>query len=701
MLLVCALLPAAGASAQTTVSWSVTVPDRPVFFAGDPRESVFVFGACPVSVGCRAVLTPDVPARVVIASVGAEKLGLWSPFDREKYVFRLVFDTGVDRATLTQDAHFAFVGTGGPATAQWRFLAQTPGPTATVNLDAGRSLDVTLLPWGGDFTQVTQSADIAAEVVLRVPSTQPGTTIKVSTTADDAHGNGNCTLREAIIAANTDSAVDRCPAGSGADRIIVPAGTYVLSLAGPGDDSALTGDLDVASTVSIRGAGADTTIIDGGSFDWPDSDRVFQVLDGADLTLSRVTIRGGHCWNGGGIFNAGRLMVVDGRVRDNVTSENASDVCRTLGALGGGGGIHSLGVLTITRSAVSGNAAAVDTQDQSGGGVLNRGSATIEASEVKENFGAAGGGIMNYGDLEVTDTEIGHNSARFWGAGLTNRGHADLLRTTVSGNVDGGILNEGGALVLRNSTVSGNHSMRVAGSVIDWAGTAEIFSSTIADNTSSRAPNCDGPPCLPPVSGLSGRPRLTNTVVSNPGYGDCWDPIVSLGNNLDHDGSCGLDAPGDLPSTDPRLGPLADNGGVTPTHALLVGSPAIDHIPVSQCGSATDQRGVPRPQPNPKLSRCDIGAYEFSPAGDILLMIEDVLRLGAEKRMLQAQVDTLANGLKLVWRDAAAGQSGAACARLDDVTTTVVRFADEGHLDQAVGQSLLDDATRIRALLCP
>jgi len=66
---------------------------------------------------------------------------------------------------------------------------------------------------------------------------------------------------------------------------------------------------------------------------------------------------------------------------------------------------------------------------------------------------------------------------------------------------------------------------------------------------------------------------------------------------------------------DPLLGPLQVNGGPTETHALLSGSPAIDHIPVLDCTDTggtpitTDQRGVARPQG----SSCDIGAYEFEP----------------------------------------------------------------------------------------
>src|SRR5262245_1907614 len=77
-------------------------------------------------------------------------------------------------------------------------------------------------------------------------------TIVVTTLADDTTVNGNCTLREAVIAANTDAAVDACAAGSGADVITVPAGTYVLTLVGAGEDGAATGDLDLTADVEIE-----------------------------------------------------------------------------------------------------------------------------------------------------------------------------------------------------------------------------------------------------------------------------------------------------------------------------------------------------------------------------------------------------------------------------------------------------------------
>jgi hypothetical protein len=60
------------------------------------------------------------------------------------------------------------------------------------------------------------------------------------------------------------------------------------------------------------------------------------------------------------------------------------------------------------------------------------------------------------------------------------------------------------------------------------------------------------------------------------GGGDGEGPVASGGHNIDSDGSRGLTAAGDMPNTDPLLGPLADNGGPTLTHALLPGSPAID-----------------------------------------------------------------------------------------------------------------------------
>ena len=66
--------------------------------------------------------------------------------------------------------------------------------------------------------------------------------IVVDSTADDVMPNGNCTLREAVLAANADAAVDTCTAGSGADVIVLPADVYSLSRSGSSEDGAASGD---------------------------------------------------------------------------------------------------------------------------------------------------------------------------------------------------------------------------------------------------------------------------------------------------------------------------------------------------------------------------------------------------------------------------------------------------------------------------
>jgi hypothetical protein len=108
---------------------------------------------------------------------------------------------------------------------------------------------------------------------------------------------------------------------------------------------------------------------------------------------------------------------------------------------------------------------------------------------------------------------------------------------------------------------------------------------------------------------------LSNNTAANPTQGTCEQffpgQLTSLGFNVVSDASCAdMTAGGDLMSTAANLGPLQMNGGPTATHALLVGSPAINHAPL--CGVAADQRGVARPQ----LGACDSGAFELT-AGDI------------------------------------------------------------------------------------
>jgi len=141
----------------------------------------------------------------------------------------------------------------------------------------------------------------------------------VTKTADTADGtcDSDCSLREAIIAAN---------AAAGADTITLPAGTYTLSIAGTDEDAAATGDLDVTDDLTITGAGAASTIVEAcDSSGGPCSgiDRVFEIWS-ATVEISGVTIRNGDAGTdaGGGISNFGELVLNESTVTANTSTTN-------------------------------------------------------------------------------------------------------------------------------------------------------------------------------------------------------------------------------------------------------------------------------------------------------------------------------------------------------------------------------------------
>src|SRR6185369_15849172 len=164
---------------------------------------------------------------------------------------------------------------------------------------------------------------------LAIPARAAAATITVTTTADSAAGDGQCSLREAILAANSDAAVDACPAGAGPDVIVLPAGTYALTRTGAGEDAGATGDLDIASDITLRGAGSATTVVRADGL----GDRAIHVLSTGTATLEQLTIRGGAARFGGGIYNAGSLALVGCAVTANTATGGAG-----AGGVGGAGG---------------------------------------------------------------------------------------------------------------------------------------------------------------------------------------------------------------------------------------------------------------------------------------------------------------------------------------------------------------------------
>jgi hypothetical protein len=185
----------------------------------------------------------------------------------------------------------------------------------------------------------------------------------------------------------------------------------------------------------------------------------------------------------------------------------------------------------------------------------------------------AGGGILNLGTLEVNNSTISGNRAGTFSGGIHNVGTLTVNSSTISGNSagtdNGGIGNaSAGTLTVNNSTISGNSANNNGGGI-----------------------------------GNGSTATLNNTIVANNEGGNCAGlPVTDDGGNLEWPGNdCGFAL-----SADPLLGPLADNGGPTQTHALQPDSPAIDAA-VECPPPATDQRGVSRPQGD----ACDIGSFEL------------------------------------------------------------------------------------------
>lgn len=181
----------------------------------------------------------------------------------------------------------------------------------------------------------------------------------------DGCASGDCSLREAVRAAN---------ATAGSDRILLSAGTYRLEQPA-GDDTATTGDLDVLDSLEVRGVGAGMTTVDGGGLD-----RAFDVDgDTTRLLLAQLTVRGGSA-NIGGAVSVGpdaELVLEECEVRDNVTTINGRGAIDVLG----------FGSLSVVRSTIAGNA---------GDGVFCLGACTLESSTVSGNtrreLAADGGG---------------------------------------------------------------------------------------------------------------------------------------------------------------------------------------------------------------------------------------------------------------------------------------------------------------------
>ena len=301
--------------------------------------------------------------------------------------------------------------------------------------------------------------------------------------------------------------------------------------------------------------------------------------------------------NGGGISNGGTLTISNSTISANSTAQTIGGV-----NIGDGGGISNvansgIAMLTISNSTISGN-----STNGFGGGISNTaGTLTLSNSTIAANLAGGGGGISNVGTLTISNSTISANSVNNnSGGGISSNGTATVTITnsTISGNNGGGIVrgafdNSGiNTLTVSTCTISGNNFCGISGS--DPSFTASLRSTIVANTVTA---TLDGN--VPGSEDLIGSFRVEYSLIESRANATFIETVP--GSNRY--------------GVDPLLGPLAENGGPTLTHALLAGSPAINRGS-NPTPHSFDQRGLGFVR---AVGRTDIGAFEVQQRGSYLV----------------------------------------------------------------------------------
>ncbi|MBI5546622.1 MAG: hypothetical protein HY901_22290 [Deltaproteobacteria bacterium] len=510
----------------------------------------------------------------------------------------------------------------------------------------------------------------AVAAILLGSATARAAVINVNTTNETSTAPGECTLAQAILASQNDTAAGGCPAGLGSDVINLPAGTYTLTTPLNG----ATYFHDLGKTVSIQGAGPDQTIIERAPTA-PDF-RFFNGLQesGAVISLSGLTLRNGKTQHGAAIRTYGGVLNIDNCV---FTDNNAGQ------GSGEGGAISTANFaarMTISNSRFQNN------QAFNGGAIQTSGKLTLLNTTFNTNRSTGnGGGAIRYSGsandfLQVSNCAFFGNEGALWGGGAIHANgvirvdHSSFSSNSATGGQSalGGAIyamgtsllieacefynnqsySHGAALdtyslptgvVVRDSSFYNNRSEGRGGAV---RGGGTFLNCTFSDNTAAQeggaihaqraltlnnvsiannnAGSVGGGIRFDASSGF----KLSNTVIakntihtSNPTPSDCQSdgPIVTGGYNV-VGVNCGITAAtGDQLGTlaaplDPQLAALDQ---VTHTLMPLPTSPLVDQGNPAAAGTADaceakDQTGTDRPIDGDAdgNSRCDIGVVE-------------------------------------------------------------------------------------------
>ena len=349
---------------------------------------------------------------------------------------------------------------------------------------------------------------------------------------ETAGGPGVCSLRAAIQEAN---------ALAGGDVIHLPAGHWVLTIAGAGEDLGATGDLDVFDHLEIVGAGSSATVIDA---------------DGVDRVL--------HLHNINSLYPQPSVSISGVTLTGGIAPAMDSPV-------GGGLRAEQLDTLDLEDVAVTGNSA-----NQGGGLWLSGGVVSLVSCNVSDNTALDLGVTNRYGDglyagtvdLEIRASSVTGNQGAHPASGAIHAHGCPsvaVVNSTVAGNTSGGVRSHNSDVEVIQSTIVDNGGNGVAFSSYDGTNTLLLATSIFAGNG---------------VFSCS----ISSGVYTHEG-------------NIDGGDSCSFDTgAGELVNTDPMLDPTAASCGSTVCFEPLPGSPAIDLLPITEPHIEwQDQRGTRRP----------------------------------------------------------------------------------------------------------
>jgi len=347
--------------------------------------------------------------------------------------------------------------------------------------------------------------------------------IMVTTTADLVAVDGGCSLREAVMAANSDQPVNECAGGDGADTIrfdpnLAHPVTIQMTIAGREENDAAQGDLDIVGPLTIDGMVTGTipvadsrVTIDGGQLD-----RLFEIHSGATVTLESLVLRNGNpgSANGGAlrVDRSASLTLSNSTVMSNTASAgggiwNAArlNLYQSLLTQNQGGGLHNAGglvQLTDSRVIDSRGAYAIRNEElgaltmvngllsdnQQGGLYNNR--ATAKLTNVALVNNQQGGALHNEGNtltrLTLTHSLVLSNTATN-GGGLLNQGvgaRATVVDSNFQGNratASGGAIFNNGLLTVARSAFLGN-AAKAGGAIRHFGGAFDMTNSTLVEN---------------------------------------------------------------------------------------------------------------------------------------------------------------------------------------------------------------------------